>query len=136
MTTPDVTFYQAAATVLAVLYLALVYQARAFESRKPQKRLKTRDVIATLAIVVILLGGEAVALRVLVTHDPSGLQKLAVVAAISLALGLLASLTVGELDDERREDLPGWATGHRRALIRATGLLVLVGTYASLVIGT
>jgi hypothetical protein len=132
-----VAFYQAAAPVLVVLYLAVVYQARAFESGRDRPRPGASDiVIAVLVTIVLLLVAEAVALRVLLTGDPAEGWKAVVAGAISLALGLLAGLAVGDFLGARGDDVPKWASRHRRVANLTTPLLVAIGSYALLVVGT
>lgn len=138
---PDVAFYDKAAEVLPVLYLALVFESRLFRPRRRDREALTKEAqspsrltleVAVVAIVVLLLSGEVIALRVLATRNASELQRHLVVGALSIALGLLAYRTVADVLWERRRELSRWTRVHRQQIAAASLLVVLLGSYLAL----
>jgi hypothetical protein len=139
MLMPDLAFYDKAAEVLPVLYLALVFESRIFRRRRSgrsaeakQRQGRWRIEVAVVAIVVFLLLGEVVALRVLATREASELQRQLVGAALAMAFGLLAYRTVADVLWERRRELSGWTREHRQRIAAASLLVVLLGSYLAL----
>jgi hypothetical protein len=66
----DLTFYEAAAQLLPVLFLALVVELRS-EGEQPRRRSSPRKWFAArMLIVTLLVLGEALAIRALLTKDP------------------------------------------------------------------
>lgn len=127
-------FFELAAGVIPILYLAIAYQSSAWEPRTPAPGLEGRLArsafhAAQLAVAACAVG-EAVALNALV-DSPTLAARRAVASAVVIAGGVLVSrplMLLGVQVDLRKrstEPYAGWATGFAIYLAGALGILAI-----------
>lgn len=110
-------FYSTAATIIPVLFLALVYQTRYFrETEQPYSVLSLFQFCLALGAMVVAVLGEVDAMHVLETQHPTvGYRQAAGVALIVLGTAVLSEPVLAVIG--RWHDSPGEPWYRRRATL-------------------
>jgi hypothetical protein len=118
-------FYTVAATIIPVLFLALVYQAKYFQpEEKPYSLLSLFQVYLALGTMVVAAAGEVAALHTLETQHPTlGAQQGVSIALIIFGTALLSEPVLSVIG--RWPDLPGerWHTKSRTIMALWLGIV-------------
>lgn len=135
-------FYAAAAQVLPILFIALIFEQRILDLEgERRERLvpppggPTRRLVIRLIVSAFLVLAESVALRVLITANSTGMAGLIVVAGLALSLVLLAGLPIERLIKRHLDDLPPWVRAHPGKVSTVVGLIFVVSALLPLSLG-
>jgi hypothetical protein len=131
-----------ASPVSGVIFESRIFGRRPSAPEGSQRRTRLRlgrklDLaLVAVAVILILIAGEVVAVRVLLTGEPSELQTPIVTAALSFALALLAGRTLADALREGADDLGQWSRERAADIAVGTALVVFIGSYLVLDLGT
>src|SRR4051812_21281793 len=110
---PKTAAFEVAATVLPVLFLALVYQDRTWEREDNIGRSGVALFATRVALLVVLSASESVALRVVGTDDPTQFQWALVALGLSLSVALIAQTVLRQAFKQQHDDFPDWMRQHK-----------------------
>jgi hypothetical protein len=118
-------FYATAATVLPVLYIAMVYQVRYFEGGYPA--LYKLLVIALYGAIIAV--AEIVCFRVLANQEPSHDARSRVIGGLALVGVGLISPPILRMASELRDEYPNIKSGLVTGAVILANILVNVMAY-------